>query len=488
MMDPGPFAIRATLPYSIWHATVQAVLMLSGALLVPIGTLLLTTGEYAAPTPGYGLVGLPSSSSGIANISSEMADPINNSTGSWELNYGDENDNFIFLISEESKATIINKFALLSEPPIYLGPVPTSNITYDTGVTYHGVIGYQWNSGCQPTEAIQYSLTSIGNDNFNITYTFPDGTQNITDTSLPLLFMWSDSKTIGSEGIPAGGTSYFAVAGQRGEAVQSPSNTDSLDYVNTTWVSRVKCKPSLKWLVSSCLWNGTIMTSCVSTPGQNTTALDVNGLDMLEGYMSATLWKIYNESIGPLAEYVFGNSIISISLTNYADAKVSYEYRIPSIGDYTNLYGLVAQSITAVTSNGYYGTAVTPTIGQTPKLVYVMRMYILAIVVVIFSAVPLITILDLIYHSRRQMPLRRASFLTIANAVRGPWWDRELFGGCCMDQEDLRKRHWKKVMYGVDGVTTQHVGLAVNVYEIETGATYYGAQEGRSPMDTYDKH
>lgn len=63
---------------------------------------------------------------------------------------------------------------------------------------------------------------------------------------------------------------------------------------------------------------------------------------------------------------------------------------------------------------GYYGMVTVPTIGQTSKPVYIVRIYNLAILVTVFVTVMLVCILDLVYHVMNHVPLRWATFLAIA--------------------------------------------------------------------------
>jgi hypothetical protein len=473
MMDPGLLAIKATLPYSWWHALVQIVLMLAGALLVPIGTLLVTTGDYAPQTAQNGVVGLPTARDGIMIMSISMAQPNYSSNSDPSLlNYGTVGDFFMTMVSEKFKSIVIDTFALLSEAAPYLGPVPTTNITYEDGVIYNGVVAYQWESGCEPTEDIQYTVEEESAA-WIVNFTFPDGSMTSTDAWETRTYIWSDSQHFGSAGIPIGGSTYFAATDAISETVSIPQDTSGLVFVNGTWISLVKCTPSIQWSVSSCLWNGTAMTSCYATPDKNTTALDMDGLDLLSGYMSAVVWAI---QLGD--EFVFRNQMIDAILVDYP-GRAGHQHKAPALSDYDNLYGAVAESIATITTIGYYGTATVPTIGQPSKPVYIVRIYILAILVAVFVTVTLVCVLDLVYHVMNHIPLRPATFLTIANAVRGPWWDRELFGGCAMDVDALRKKHRTRVMFGVDIHASQHVGLATSVSEIDNKAKYYGVQEVR---------
>jgi hypothetical protein len=142
--------------------------------------------------------------------------------------------------------------------------------------------------------------------------------------------------------------------------------------------------------------------------------LDDPGLDALHFYMTAVPWTIYERS-----DYVFGKAKLQVGLMYAVNANSSDELVAPSLEDFNNLYGLVAQGISSYATTGYYGTSVVPTIGSSPRPVYIIRMYILVIVVAILIGVPLLTSLNLFARVMHRLPLRRATFLTIANAVRG---------------------------------------------------------------------
>jgi len=82
--------------------------------------------------------------------------------------------------------------------------------------------------------------------------------------------------------------------------------------------------------------------------------------------------------------------------------------------------------------------------------VYIIRIYILAVVVVILFGAPLLTAVTIISNVFHQVSLRRATSLTIANAVHGPWWDNLLWGDCTLSPAELREKHKTSVTFGVD--------------------------------------
>ena len=469
MMDPGIKAAATVSKYSFWFAAVQAILIITGALIVPIGTLLVTTGEYASPTKSTAVVGLPTSyTSNTMTMSIEIGCA---SSGTCTPTYDLSNDFFMEMSIDMFRGTLISQSGYLSTRPNMLGPIATSNITFEDGVTYGGIVTYGWDSGCEPTDEITYT-SEIGPSEWMVNFTFPNGQTSLNnDVWDPFLILYSDSdRWVKNNTIPLGGNTYFAVAGSMNGTASLPSDTTGLDIVNQTWISRVKCSPVLEWQVSSCTWSAGAMVDCTSSPGGNTTTLDTIGLDALNGYLTAIPWAIQQE----VDEILYGNEPLVTVLCTNPKATSDHQNRAPGLIDYHNLYGAVAQSLATVTTAGYYGTAEVPTTGSAPKRVYIVRTYILAIVVVVLFGVSILTTANLAYSLLTHLPLRRATLLTVANAIRGPWWDIVLWGGCTLSPPELRKKHQSYVMFGVDVQHPQHIGLAPDVYSIARQSDYCG--------------
>jgi hypothetical protein len=283
--------------------------------------------------------------------------------------------------------------------------------------------------------------------------------------------MWSDPETEKT----GKGPTYFVLSAAMSATKQMPTDMTGIEVKNGVWISRVKCTPSLQWEVSSCTWGGKAMGNCVATPNQNTTILDTLGLDSLAWYMTGTPRSLYDEG-----NYIFGLPAISTGLLYDLDNTDDHQARAPSLNDYANVYGLIAQSIAAISTSGYYGTATVPTEGQAPKPVYIVRTYILALVVIMLSSVTALSISNIIYHHLNHLPWRKSSFLTIANAVRGPWWDQAMYGSCALGTKELRRRHKGQVMFGVDPANTQHIGFGPTVQGIYRDAVYYGKKNSAS--------
>jgi hypothetical protein len=292
------------------------------------------------------------------------------------------------------------------------------------------------------------------------------------------MFMWSDSgtfvNTTTTGAIPIGGTTYFAVAATTKMSTPIPDpEAQGVVLAGGTWISRVKCKPTLDWEVSTCtLRNGT-WADCSATPGQNTTEIDEIGLNNLYYYMTGVPFLLYNAPF----TYVFGRKPLLTALI-FDPAASDTHSGVPSLVDYDRMYGVVAASLASASFGGYYGVAEVPTTGSAPKPVYVVRTYILAIVVVVLVTVPLLTALSLVSSVLRHLPLRRATFLTIANAVRGSWWDATLWGSCTLSPEKLREMYSEtKVMFGVGVQNMQHIGLAPTVETVREDHLYCGVDE-----------
>jgi hypothetical protein len=73
LMDPGIWAITRLFKYSRMRATIQAFLLAAGAFLVPIGTLLIFTGTYAASLSRIANVGMPTISNNMMTLDIEMS-------------------------------------------------------------------------------------------------------------------------------------------------------------------------------------------------------------------------------------------------------------------------------------------------------------------------------------------------------------------------------------------------------------------------------
>ncbi|ORY18319.1 hypothetical protein BCR34DRAFT_473471 [Clohesyomyces aquaticus] len=461
----GPFAVAALSQYSAWNGIMQTILLGAGMLLVPIGTLMITTGSYTPPTPGYAVVGMPTFSGGINTLSKAMAYA---GDGPHIADYGLP-DQFLAMIQKKFQGDMMSQTGFVASGSANtrtLGPTTTANLTYEPGVQYKGIVTFRYNPNCSPArKEISYYRA-----NTSVTYfTFPNGTVLPDDTAengpVPGLniFFWSNASEYTKSGIPLGGTSFFALNSDtqaNGAIAIRPTPENGLDLDGDTWISRVKCTPTLKWQVSNCIFNETVFQNCTEAPNTNTTALDVVGLEALEGYMTAVPWAMYN------------------SFDLFTGMTLGGLYNALSIEQYETLLSSLALGIVAIASAGHFGTATVPTIGEPPRQVYIARIPIIAIILVILIAVVVSTWAEITYCRFYKLPFRRTTFLTVANAVRGQWWDEELHGGCVLRDKQLRRGGKTAVMFGVDAANVTHVGLAPQVFPIQTQETYYGVKAG----------
>lgn len=189
------------------------------------------------------------------------------------------------------------------------------------------------------------------------------------------------------------------------------------------------------------------MGNCTETPGKNITALSVDGLNKLSGYMVATAVSAYIEY-----QQAYGTEVVSLPFVYWPDATGANQWQAPGLTQYHNFFGVVAQGITTATTVGYYGTAEVPTTGEPQRLVYISRMYIVAIMFVIFFTVAVISLLDVAHMIAARHPLHSASFITIASSVQNSWWSELLRGRSSVSRAELRKSRLgdEYLMFGED--------------------------------------
>ena len=424
------------------------------------------TGSYAASFSDIAVVGMP----------------INN-PDAWsltvELGVGDQAttiqtaDTFLITNTEVFTGLTIQQAGLVARTSPRLGPQPTTNLTYVEGAWYEGVVTYSWTSGCNYTEAITFAIDKSGNHGvgtFNIT--FPNGHQ-VVNQDAGLLGPYMTNITSSSNIT----TTYYAVPGHTSQFanVTQAQAAGAIQVIDSSFlISRVACTPTFNWELSTCQWKNNSMTSCFPAPNTNTTVIDNTGLDALSFYISAIPMSANNNNANVLSYSLLQLALIANPAVNNGGPLL---YVAPLLSNYDNMYGLIAQSLAIVTTSGYYGVSEVPT--SIPKPVYLVRMYILAVVVTILVLSPLLTILILLSNLWRRIPLRRATFLTVAVAVRGPGWDKTFFGLCVMGHGKLVKSFkGLSVMFGVDVDTKSYVGFARKVGPIMKKDLYTGV-EGR---------
>jgi hypothetical protein len=457
IMDPGVFALRAMLRYSTWYSLVQAILLLGGFLLVPVGTLILTIDNYAPQSLRQDVVGIQAMRGNPYALSTSMGGTVGSNAA---LRFGTD-DRVLPVLTNAMRGIALTLPTSVDATPGVLGPTSTLNITFQPNVQYHGVVAFHWSGNCLPADE-EIGITWDGKSS-NITFTFPDGSQDSAYSSnISTAIMWSNATQWTDSGIPLDGYTYAVQVGPD-QFVGPPVGRGDVDYTQVrdgllhkdgVWISRAKCKPSLTWEVSSCTWTGSMMDDCVNAPGTNTTELDIPGLDALSGYMTAMFW---------------GEQVKQSPLFVHAYQVFAYTYL-----DYNVIFGINALAISQITSAGYFGTAMVPTTGQVAAPVYIVRLPVLICVAFLLLLVVCLISADLILASKQQVPTRKTSFLTIAAAVRGRWWDDELYGKCTLGRSSLRSRSTEaKVQFGVDADNPEHIGLAPEVRPILKDEVYY---------------
>jgi hypothetical protein len=311
-------------------------------------------------------------------------------------------------------------------------------------------------AACEAATEVNYtSYKEDGNTIYN--FTLPDDSVEsieLLSQGSQRIRLWSNASVHGTNKIPTSGTTYFLSATKsipniNETALRNRGNDKSLVQTDgRDWISRTKCTPSIRWLVGSCTFNGTIMTSCTEAPGSNQTALDTDALDALGVYMSAIPWYIFRNQIG------------------IVDDTLDALYAIPTAEDFGHFFGNMAHAIVSISTAGYFGTSSVPTLSHITESVYIVRCSILiAVTVMLFLSVS-VSIIDIIRNRMKHLPQLPASFLAIAHAVRGSWWDNELSGYRPWDKMKTRSDGAEAVMFGVDTEDSRFIRLAPSVAPI----------------------
>ena len=294
----------------------------------------------------------------------------------------------------------------------------------------------------------------------------------------PYLALWTDPEFLAGNGtLPIGPDTYYVAAHGTDDSTHMPSNTTGLDFAGPWWISRVKCTPTLDWQISSCTWRNGSATECSDLPNGNTTALDSCGLDALTYYMRGVPHYLdYESTQEDTGSILLGlRALTAILMYDPTSSDSGGVFKVPSLSDFDSLYGIIAESMAIISTNGFYGVAEVSTIDLAPRPVYIIRTYILGVFMTLVILVLVVTLWELLSNIKEHLPLRRATFLTIANAVRGRWWDDTLRGGCVLPPSELLEKHQKqRVMFGVDIEHPEHVGLAPEVSTIQVDQHYYG--------------
>ncbi|KAF4454670.1 hypothetical protein FALBO_15784 [Fusarium albosuccineum] len=450
------FTLRAVVRYSWWYGLMQTCLILTRTLLVPVGTLALTTGPYSHYEDSHGVVGLPVSPA-IATANNITA--LSTAMGRNKANHFQpslaKNDTFLSQAVYTFVGNLVSQSALVSVDSGILGPVPTHNLTFEANTTYTGLVYFHWDAHCEAATEVDYASEQSGsNKTFN--FTLPDGTVRSTQLreksqGSQSLILWNSETAGNTSKIPTGGTTYFLSATR---AIPTINATALLDkgadksLVQTDdgdWVSRTKCTPSFKWTIGSCYFNGTIMTSCTPSAGSNTSVLDTEALDALNVYMTAIPWYIFRQRM------------------TIVDQTLDALYSIPTAEDLGHFFGNMAHAIASISTAGYFGTAEVPTLVRVTEQVYIVRCSVLITAVTMLFLSVAVSIADIIRNRSRGLPYHPAGFLAIAHAVRGPWWDNLLAGYRAWDHT---KSQDATVMFGIDTADPRYIRLAPTVVPI----------------------
>ncbi|KAH7143466.1 hypothetical protein EDB81DRAFT_856995 [Dactylonectria macrodidyma] len=451
------WTLQTVAKYSWWYGLMHTVLILTRTLLVPVGTLSLTVGPYTHLETGSGVVGLPISPADAAarNITALSTAMGGTSGDEFRPSLG-RNDTFLSQAVYTFVGNLVSQSALLNVDSGILGPVPTHNLTFRHNTTYDGLVFFRWQADCEAATEVSYtSHQQGGNTTYN--FTLPGGhieSIELLSQSSQRIRLWNSETNSKSGKIPTGGTTYFLSATRSIPTINETALLDRgadkslIQSDDGNWISRTRCTPSLKWMVGSCSFNGTTMTSCQRAPRSNTTALDIKALDALAVYMTAIPW------------YIFNNQIAIV------DDTLDALYSIPTAEDFSHFFGNMAHAIVSISTAGYFGTSEVPTLSRVTEQVYIVRASVLIAVMLMLGLSVAVSLLDIVRNQTRGLPYLPAGFLAIAHAVRGPWWEREMDGHVAWDCIKLRQSHSSTVMFGVDNSDPRYIRLAPSVVPI----------------------
>ncbi|RBR05267.1 uncharacterized protein FIESC28_11398 [Fusarium coffeatum] len=445
--------LPTVIKYSWWYGVMHTALILTRTLLIPVGTLILTTGPYTHWRDGMGVVGLPEAAK--TNVSSLSVAMGGSSDSDFHPSLS-KNDTFLSQTVFTFVGSLVSQNALANVDSGILGPVPTHNLTFATNTTYQGLVFFNWTANCEAATEVNYtSYKDDGNTVYN--FTLPDKSVEsieLLSQGSQRIRLWSNATQYGEHKIPTSGTTYFlsaikAIPNINETALRNRGDDDSLVQTKSgDWISRTKCTPSLQWLVGSCTFNGTVMTQCVEMPNSNRTTLDTDALDALGMYMSAIPWYIIRNRIG------------------IVDETLDTLYTIPTSKDLGHFFGNMAHAIVSITTAGYFGTSEVETLSKVIETVYIVRFSVLIAVTVMLFLSVLVSVIDIIRNRIKRLPQLQASFLAIAHAARGSWWDNELYGYRPWDATKSRSAGEATVMFGLDTEDPRYIRLAPTVAPI----------------------
>lgn len=463
--DSAVWTLWVLAKYSWWYAAMHAALMVVRISLVPVGTLMLSTGVYYHNVSGSGVVGLPVLAPGQQSSTTRLASAMGwDGRGNFTQTL-DGNDEFLSQVMYTFAGNIISQSALVDVFSGVIGPIPTHNLTFHVNTTYDGLVLYHWDAKCEAALDVPYTAAPNG-PNTTYTFTLPDSSSVVIDvdpgdSESQRLRLWNSGADGSINNLPVGGTTYFISVGAYASlgADARPNDTSIVRTPEGHWLSLSKCAPDFSWEVGACTFNGTLMTECRGGgggAGANTTALDTAALDALGDYMTALPWWMFVQEMA------------------IVDKTLDALYSIPTARDWGHFFGNIAQSIAAISTAGYFGTATVPVVTRVAEDVYIVRTAVLWVMLAMLTIVFVTSCLDIWRSKARGLPFRPATFLAVANAVRGSWWDQELYGSCAADEKTMRGRGSAAVVFGVDPDNPYHVGLLPAALPIQRDQSYFG--------------
>ena len=441
MLDLGPTSVWSVGKYSKWKAVVQVLLMSAGALLVPVGTLSVTTGTFTPAERFSALAGMPVlDPTGLGPSKRLLRKQMGHTGDGPFIPKFDDSDYFLKAASDAWKGILLTGKSWMSGVPGTLGPVATRDMPFVVGARYEGLVTFNWNLSCvQAKDEVSYRFEEQDGRPL-VFFRLPDGT-GYNDT-YPMLFPfhWSNATEKTATGIPIGGT-LFIVTALPASLIAEKSYKDIIDVEGDRLIFRMKCTHSFDWQLSSCLYNGTSWQNCRDSPNSNATALDTVGLDALTQYMTGVVWSLMLKG-----DYVLALSVYSIS-------------SLPPLPELTGIVGTLAQTLAALATAGAYGYASVSATGGPPRYVYIARVPVVIAVLSVLLAANAFLIGDIIYNIRRRLPFRKMSFITISSAVSGPSPEHEYYCDCVVPEDEGKDPGYNKVMYGILDQPAGHVGL-----------------------------
>ena len=251
LMDPG---VRATLhlfKYNTLTASVQAFLLAAGAVLVPVGTLLVYTGTYVAPLQGTGMVGIPTDSDNVMTLSDDMVMAGYEYADGGLVYDPDNKDVFLNLGISSFLGALIQQSGILGNQSAQLGPESNTNLTYEKNIRYQGVPIYGWTSGCKYAPEIGFAKCTgdLCDDSiFNVT--FPGRPH--ASTLLGGRYVSASARNVTNEDDPTSITTYYAITGPKNSTVNFDEalEASAITVVDDDWYTGVACTPTFIYSVS----------------------------------------------------------------------------------------------------------------------------------------------------------------------------------------------------------------------------------------------